>query len=54
MNVMQDQQAVIDTVADAYFRGQMQDAMGKQEWAAGRIEEIEKERERRRSKQQDE
>lgn len=44
MRYMQEQQAVIDQVADAYIKGQMKDAMNKQEWAAQKLEQIKQER----------
>ena len=48
MNYMQKQQAALDSVADAYLRSKGQESLDKQEWALGKISEIEKEKNRRK------
>ena len=43
MNYMQQQQAAIDTVADAYIKSKGMDSLAKQQWALDKINELEEE-----------
>ena len=41
MNVMQKQQAAIDTIGDLYLKQQAKDSLAKQEWAASKLRSLE-------------
>ena len=43
MNYMQEQQAAIDTVANAYLKSKGMDSLAKQQWALDKINELEEE-----------